>query len=150
VIAMTETTTLRDDFEEWLMDMDDAIDRFLDQVPANIRAQLDFSPASLDVLEAWLLQRYPSVDALLSEREKDILDGAARYVGQTFREQLGGHWDIVLDDPQDANYRLPILTGFKGEYSTQSPVTLVTAATDRRTGSYLCTVLHNIQQRAKS
>jgi hypothetical protein len=147
---MTDTSTLRDDFEVWLMDMDDAIDRFLDQVPPDVRLRLDFSAESLDVLEAWLLQRYPTLDALLEESEKNILDGAARYVGQTLREHLGGRWDIALEDPQDVNYRLPILTGFQGQYSALSPVTLVTAASDRRSGTYLRTVLQNIEKRAKS
>jgi hypothetical protein len=147
---MTESSTQRDNFEIWLMDMDDAIDRLLDQVPSDVQAQLDFSPASLDVLEAWLLQRYPNLDALLAESEKDTLDGAARYVGQTFREKLGGRWDIVLDNPRDVNYRLPILTGFRGEYSAPSPVTLVTASTDRRSGTYLRTVLQNIERRASA
>jgi hypothetical protein len=147
---MTETSTSRDDFELWLMDMDDAIDRFLDQVPADVRARLDFSAESLDVLEAWLRQRYPTLEALLEESEKEILDGAARYVGQTLREHLGGRWDIVLEDPQDVNYRLPILTGFKGQHSALSPVTLVTASTDRRSGTYLRTVLQNVLQRASA
>jgi hypothetical protein len=43
-----------------------------------------------------------------------------------------------------------VLTGFQGEYSKQSPVTLVTAAVDRRSGNYLRTVLGNIKRRAAS
>jgi hypothetical protein len=140
--------TVRDHFDDWLIDMDDAIDRFLNALPGNVRERLDFSPESLDVLERWLLERYPSLDAALAESEKDTLDGAARYVGETYRRTLGGRWDIELDDPKDVNYRLPVLTGFKGEYSRQSPVTLVTASLDRRAGSYLRTVLQNIQRRA--
>lgn len=143
-------SALRDHFEDWLVDMDDAIDRFLETLPEDLSERLDFSPEALDVLEAWLLERYPSVDAALAETEKETLDGAARYVGETFRRALGGRWDIELDDPNDVNYRLPVLTGFQGEYSKQSPVTLVTAAVDRRSGNYLRAVLANIKRRAAS
>jgi hypothetical protein len=140
--------SLREDFEEWLADMQTGLDRFTDALPEEVADALDESPESLDVLEAWLLERYPSTEAVLEESEKEILDGAARYVGETFLGQLGGKWSISADDPKDVNYQLPILTGFRGQFSTLAPVTMVTAAADRRTGTYLSTILRNIQRRA--
>jgi len=139
---------LREHFEEWLAVMQTELDRFLDALPDSVAAALDESPESLDVLEAWLLERYPSTEALVEGSAAEILDGAARYVGETFLGQLGGRWSISADDPQDVNYKLPIITGFKGEFSQLSPVTLVTAAADRRTGRYLSTILRNIERRA--
>jgi hypothetical protein len=142
--------TLREDFEEWLAVMQTELDRFLDRLPAATAEALDESPASLDVLEAWLIERYPSTEALVEGSEAEILDGAARYVGETFLGQLGGRWSISADDPTDANYKLPIITGFRGEFSQLSPVTMVTAAADRRTGTYLSTILRNVERRAQS
>ncbi len=53
-----------DDFQYWLMDMDDALDRFKAQFPKEVKKQLDFSPASLDVLEALILDKYPDPKAM--------------------------------------------------------------------------------------
>src|SRR4051812_50181488 len=128
--------------------MQTELDRFEAALPKPVADALDESPASLDVLEAWLLEHYPSTEALMEPGEAEILDGAARYVGETFLGQLGGRWSISADDPKDANYKLPIITGFKGEFSQLSPVTMVTAAADRRSGTYLSTILRNIQRRA--
>src|SRR5437868_12085685 len=44
----------QDDFEYWLADMDDALERFCAQLPEAVRAKLDYSQASLDVLEGWM------------------------------------------------------------------------------------------------
>jgi hypothetical protein len=50
-----------DRFEAWLAHMDDMLESFLASLPDAVRTKLDFSPASLDTLEAWLLQRYPAI-----------------------------------------------------------------------------------------
>jgi hypothetical protein len=77
-----------------------------------------------------------------------VFDGVARYVGETLRRNMGGHWSIAFDDPKAFNYGLPSLTGFKGENSVLTPLTLATASTDRRTGKYLRGILENIKKRA--
>ena len=136
------------DFEGWLTFLDEALGEFLDELPDDVRRQLDSSPTSLDVLEGWLLQTFPSVQALIADDARLLLDGAARYVGQTFIRHLGGHWDIDLDNPQDEHFMVPFLNDFAGQYSALSPITLVTAATDRRSGTYLRTVLENVHRRA--
>jgi hypothetical protein len=33
---------------------------------------------------------------------KQVLDGVARYIGETCRKHLGGRWQIRLDDPRYA------------------------------------------------
>jgi hypothetical protein len=48
-------------FQSWLVLMDDAIDAFKMTMPEPIRVQLNGSPASLDVLEGWLLSRYSTI-----------------------------------------------------------------------------------------
>ena len=83
-----------DDFEYWLADMDDALERFFPQLPEAVRSKLDYSSASLDVLESWFLERYPNMDAVLQKSESLTLDGVSRYVGETFRKQFGGHWEM--------------------------------------------------------
>ncbi len=133
-----------DDFEWWVMDMDDALDRFLDSLPPEIQESLDFSPRSLNVLEAWLLATYPHLESLLTPEQTLMLDGAARYIGETLRQAAGGHWSINLDDPMYVYFGLPILKKIGTSSEILCPLTLVTAATDRRTGTYLYGVLQHL------
>src|SRR5689334_3350326 len=105
-------TTTRDDFKYWLADMDDALERFFQFLPEPVRARLDYSPESLDALESWILARYPDTKAMLGPSESRVVDGLARYIGETYRKQIGGRWNIRLDDPKYAFYGIPELTGF--------------------------------------
>lgn len=120
--------------------MDDAIERFRDRLPADIRDALDGSPESLDALETWILERYPETRAMLADDQAESVDGAGRYIGEVFRRELGGHWDIELDDPAAAFFNLPVLTSGPGS-TPIAPAALATASADRRTGSFLRTVL---------
>jgi len=131
----------REDFEYWLADMDDAIERFFDSVPSEIRGRLDFSPGSLDVLEAWILERYASTDAMLARSESRVADGLARYIGETFRKNIGGRWELRLDDPKYVFYGKPQVTGFWDKPTPVCPLPLATASADRRTGQFLSGVL---------
>jgi hypothetical protein len=144
-----EKQAKQEQFEAWLAEMDNALRRFLGRLPEEVRIKLDHSPASLDVLEAWMLDRYQDNKPLHEQPEVSNLDGLARYVGETYRKALGGHWEIRLDDPTYVYYGLPQLTGFSEHPTPASPHTLVSAAVDRRTGKYLGTVLGNMTKRYK-
>jgi hypothetical protein len=133
--------TSRDDFDMWVFHMDDALTEFFDRLPAELRQHLDYSPESLDVLEAWLLEHYSGPQALMVPTESTMLDGVARYIGETFRRTAGGHWTIDLEDQKNAYFGLPVLTGYRAPIA---PISLATAATHRRTGKYLRSVLENV------
>ncbi len=140
-----------DDFQYWLMDMDDAIDRLKAMFSKETRKQLDFSSVSLDVLESWILDRYPDTKAMIESDQSQVVNGAACYIGETFRKTLGGRWDINLDDPQYAFFGVPILKiGSGDKVSTDCPLSLATASANRRTGTYLRTVLENMLERQKN
>lgn len=147
-----KASSTRDDFSYWLMDMDDALDRFKAQFPKQMSKQLDFSPASLDVLEASILDRYPDIKATRPLDQSQWVNGAACYIGETYRKALGGVWDINLDEPEYAFFGIPILkTGSREKVlSIHCPLSLATASTDRRTGTYLRTVLENMIERQKN
>jgi len=132
---------LREDFEYWLADMDDAIERFLGGVASRVSERLDLSPASLDVLEAWIVERYASTEAMLAPSESRIVDGLARYIGETFRKAIGGRWEIRFDDSKYVFYGKPQLTDFWDKPTPVCPLSLATAAADRRTGEFLSGVL---------
>ncbi|MBS3187095.1 hypothetical protein N8H41_08885 [Pseudomonas vlassakiae] len=135
-------------FEYWLMDMNDAIDRFLHSFPTGDREQFDYSIASLDYLEAWLLRRYENFDALKPKDQAAIIDGAARYVGQVFRRHLGGKWFMNDQDKQDMFCGRPQLVEMKGQFAQISPLSMVTAAVDRRTGVYIGRILNSLKTKA--
>jgi hypothetical protein len=137
----------REDFEHWLVAMDDVLDEFMARLPEDLRQKLDYSPESLDAIEDWLLQSYESLEAFRDSDDRVMTDGPARYIGETLRKNLGGRWTIQLDNPAFVFHRLPILTDFKGENSPLSPLTLTTASLDRRTGTYLSTIVRNIKRR---
>ena len=98
-----------------------------------------------------MLESYARPDELMKPEVKQVLDGVARYIGETYRKQLGGRWQIRLDDPKYAFFGLPELTGFSERPTPISPHSLATAMTDRRSGTYLRTILENTRKRlAKS
>lgn len=129
-------------FQYWLAHMDDALDEFLSRLPMEVRDRLDGSPESLGALEAWLLEKYPTIDAIMSDDEMPNLDGAARYVGEVFRKVLGGRWRIRLDDPKYVYHGLPELSFLEKKDTPIAPITVVTTSLDRRTGKFLSLVFN--------
>lgn len=137
------------DFEHWIFDMDDALESFFALLPHTVKAGLDFSTASLDTLEKWILEMYPDISDIQKPEEEFVLDGLVRYVGETFRKELGGQWRIQFDNPKYAHYGLPELTGLSARSTPICPQLLVTASIHRRTGNYLRTVLDNAKRLSK-
>ena len=137
-----------DQFQHWLMDMDDAIARFLATMPEADARKLDFSAESLKAIEAFALRAYASIDALKQPSESVAVDAMARYVGETFRRHLGGNWFIDFSDPKNAFYGLPQLKGMRGQTAQICPMTLASASTDRRKGDFIHTVFRNIEKRS--
>ena len=135
----------RDDFEQWLFEMDDRLDEFIGIVPRNVSMKMDYSVESLSLLENWLLTKYRSVNEILKDSEKQLLDMVARYVGETLRKNFGGIWNIDLRKNAGVYYELPVIE--KQGCWTECPVTLVTASIDRRSGNYMAGVLNSIASR---
>ena len=133
--------TTRADFESWLVDMDDALERFVDALPQELAQRLDYTPGSLDALEKWILDRYASTDQMLASSQATTVDGLARYIGETFRKAIGGRWGIRLDDPKYVFYGLPEIIGYSDKATSLCPMSLATASPDRRNGRYLSGVL---------
>jgi hypothetical protein len=99
--------------------------------------------ASLDTLEAFLLRRYQAPEDALRLDQRGVLDAAARHAGLVMILGIdGAAWDINLTDEDDVYYRLPVVQIADGP--AECPLSLVTAALDRRTGDYLRTVEQNL------
>jgi hypothetical protein len=92
-------------------------------------------------LESWLLETISTVANSRVESNKQSMDGAARYFGETFRKQVGGKWSIDFLDPKNAFYGLPQISGFKGQTTQICPRALVSAAIARGKGDFLFKIL---------
>ncbi|SCL34948.1 hypothetical protein GA0070624_5126 [Micromonospora rhizosphaerae] len=120
------------EFQSWLARDVEARDELYEL----IGHELGIGPASLDELEAFLLNRYPGPDDALRLDQRPVTDAAARHTGLVLVLGINGAtWDIDLTDTDDAYYRLPVVRLPDG--SAECPLSLVTAALDRRTGDYL-------------
>ena len=124
-----------DDFQYWLFYMRDELDILLETLPKDVASQLDFSLESLKVLEKCILENFNSLEEMVNRKNVSILDRLARYLGETIRKSAGGEWGIQFTDPTDVYYHKPTISHKK--YGTVCPLTLVTACTDRRKGTYL-------------
>ena len=131
----------REDFEYWLATLDTFLAEFVEEFPASVRRKLDYSSASLDMVESWILKTYESTDAMLEGTEGRRVNRAACYIGETFRKAAKGKWTVNLEDRDRAYFGLPIIVA-PGKDS-ECPLTLATTAADRRTGTFLRTMLEN-------
>ncbi|MFE0193049.1 hypothetical protein [Streptomyces sp. NPDC058989] len=70
----------------------------------------DFSPASLDALEALVRERFTTKDAFKTAKEGAFLQGACWYVGEVARRDRGAAW--AYRDPIEGNTRTgkPLMT----------------------------------------
>ena len=106
---------LEEKFEQFIMDMDNALEAliaFVTEAGVAGRSLLDYSFPSIDLLER--------IYALVLDEKLEIsisLDlfktRVSRYMGETLRLRVGGHW-VMCKDPDDINYGLPCLTAIPG------------------------------------
>jgi hypothetical protein len=141
---MHDLTKEQEDFQYWLFDMDDALERFFENLPNGLVMDLDFTLNSLDLLENWILNTYSSIAKIQAIEEASTVDGLVRYIGETFRKTLGGQWEIRFDDPKYIYYGLPQLAHFSSlKIAPICPMRLVTTCVARRKGHFLSTILQN-------
>jgi hypothetical protein len=95
---MRQALSNRDDFEYWIFNMSEEIEFLLNEVPSEVSNQLDFSVDSLEVLEFWILNQYANPEQMLMKTQTKIVNSIACYIGETFRKNIGGKWDINFED----------------------------------------------------
>ena len=99
--------------------------------------------SQVEILEGWLLEKYADFKPLRNDLDNQIgeywvIDGAGRYVGETFRKNFGGEWVIELKDEEYAYLGIPGIGRFKNSQipTIVYPRTWVTASIDRRFGNF--------------
>jgi hypothetical protein len=107
----------REKLEHYLFEMDDVLEDFVGEARA-LGYALDYREDSLVALEAFIAERLESDPSQVKNR-------AARYLGEVFRKNVGGRWDIYLENPKDLHYKLPVVTGFSSVDFDFCPIELV-------------------------
>jgi hypothetical protein len=129
------------EFQTWLANDLEVRDELYEMMGG----ELEPDEASLDTLEAFLLDRYRDPDQALRLSERGILDAAARHIGLVMLLSIdGAEWTIDLTNEDNVYYRLPIIRFSDGAQAC--PLALVTAALDRCTGDYLRSVLEAYEE----
>lgn len=125
-------------FEYWLFEMDDVLENFTKRFKKD-NLPLDYSVTSLNYVESLILSYFPDIEEIKKTEHKHFYDELARYVGETFRKNIGGTWKLDIERESSAYYGLPIL-----DYPTPiCPHRFVTATIDRKKGTFLSTILTN-------
>ena len=131
-------------FEEWLGYMPEALEKWMENLPSDLRDQLDYSIESLGKLEEWLIAEFPDARSAVGGDNFEIGDGAARYVGETLRKSLGGTWDMDVSDPNGIVFGVPSMRGFPKGGPPVVPLRLVVNALDERNGDYITSIAANL------
>jgi hypothetical protein len=96
-------------FQFYIFEMDDVLEAFIAEAK-EAGVTLDYSLPSLDALEPYLLVK------LEAGANRDLLrNQGGRYVGETFRKLIGGHWELCLKDPSYLYFKLPVVTGYSAK-----------------------------------
>lgn len=134
---MTDKLPDSEKFQYWLVEMDFAIDALQEIFAFEGLGELEYSSESLDVLEGWLLSKYPNLDSTKNSDGNKILDMSACYVGETLRKNFGGTWYINLTDPKRAYYGVPELKGLENQRVQLCPLALITTLISRGEKGFL-------------
>ena len=139
---MSFRMTTKEQFQTWLSALPDQIEQLTKRVLADTGQKLDYTPASLLVLEQWLLNQYPNLEYVYEIGEYFIMYAAGGYIGESIRRHVGGEWTIELKDKTYAYLGIEGIVGFNSDrwLPPQYPRTWATASLDRRTGNYILTL----------
>ena len=130
----------KENCKEWISCIPDKMDKFTQEFAGNNHLLLDYTMASLNDLERWILSHYQDANELLDD--SSMLDYLTIYIGETFRGYLGGEWSIDLRDNENAPYPVLLLMDTANKGETQfSPMALATDCVGADKGNYLSGIL---------
>lgn len=124
------------DFEYWIFQMDDKLESFISSLYGDIKTHLDYSVASLNNVEEWLINTYKTPEAIDAMHRAITVDGFCRYIGEVFRKKLGGHWDMSFQNDSDVDAG-PFLSGFKQNKNRIYPYGLMKKVLHEKSGNFL-------------
>lgn len=139
---MTSNTEKESDiekFQQFVFEMDDVLEGFI-AASSEQGFTFDYSVSSLDALESYIEEN------IGSKEEINSITRVSRYLGEVFRKNLGGRWDLSLDDPKNINYKLPIINEFSELDLEFCPVAIIgNFVVSRKTGMIRKAVESNLE-----
>ncbi|AVM69461.1 hypothetical protein C3V36_09530 [Lachnospiraceae bacterium oral taxon 500] len=140
----------QENFQEWIFHISDKMDEFTDEFAKENHLILDYTLASLDDLEKWILEHYSDAHELIADAK--ILDRLGIYIGETYRKYLGGKWVIDLKNKKNVYYAMPAVSDpYYQDKLCISPMPDATACISRNRGNYISRILINrISERTKT
>jgi len=102
-------------FEQFVFEMDDVLEDFVSGA-RHAGFALDYSMESLDVFERYL--------AAVSKGSQDseTENRAARYLGEVFRKNIGGQWELCAKGPNYLFFKLPVIGGYSDRSTEFCPI----------------------------
>ena len=132
----------KENCKEWISRISDKMDKFTKEFAGNNHLLLDYTMASLNDLERWILSHYQDANELLDD--SSTLDYLTIYIGETFRGYLGGEWSIDLRDNENAPYPVLLLMDTANKGETQiAPMAIATECISRNKENYISGILFN-------
>lgn len=132
----------KENCKEWISCIPNKMDKFTQEFAGNNHLILDYTMASLNDLESWILAHYHDVNESIADIS--TLDYITIYIGETFRRYLGGEWDIDFDNEKKAYYPVLTPTEISCKRKAQiAPMALVTECISRNKGNYINGILFN-------
>ena len=132
-----------EDFGYWVFEMDDKLESFIASLYGDIKKHLDYSVDSLGKAEQWLINTYKTPDAIAAKHRAITVDGFCRYIGEVFRKELGGYWDMSFENT-DSEQSGPFIAGSSPTGESIVPLELIKKALELRSGNFLKNHLSNL------
>lgn len=126
------------DFQYWLFEMSENLEKLRDLLPNDIEKTVDYSIESLSSLESWVIKyAFPQVSeswlvkALVLEGDLYFeLELVSIYIGEVIRKNIGGRWVADISNPNSFYYRVPVIES--DTYGSICPVELVISALKKK------------------
>lgn len=126
-------------FQQFIFEMDDVLEEFL-LMTSELEYDLDYSISSLGMLESYIDKN------ISSKGDINTITRASRYLGEVFRRNVGGRWDLCLDDPKNINFKLPIINDYSDLDIEFCPVAIIgNYIVNKRKGLILKAVESNME-----
>lgn len=98
----------RKDFDAWVSEIPVKIDRLIERLKGSVNLDsYKYELESVGPLSDWILDTFSSVEEL--ERDPQLWDELACYVGEVYRKALGSEWAIELDNEDDVFFKEPVV-----------------------------------------
>lgn len=127
-------------FDEWIKEIPEKLNNITGEFAKKNNLKLDYSMASLDALEKWILKHYDVATDL--KDDEDVLDMLALYVGETFMKHIGGEWYYEIGNEKSLFYKQILMKYDEdGDVSYRSARALCTSCISRNKGNLISSTL---------